>query len=144
MKLAALFFLMLTTASPAPQVTHQGFVTVTRIAEPRRQLVMEVQVPARRDSVWVALTTGPGLSTWLWSDCTVDLRKGGGWTAHYPGGKSGGGTVEHVEIGRSLTLHAMAPEQFPTVRRVGTTAVFSFVAVGDTATVVRLTQTGWG
>lgn len=139
----ALFVLLVAAGGPAPQVSHVGSVTVTRIASPHRQLAFEVLVPAPRDSVWAAFATGGGLSTWLWSDCTVDLRKGGGWTAHYPGGKTGGGTVERVETGRSLTLHAMAPEQFPTVRRVGTTAVFAFTAVGDTATDVWLTQTGW-
>jgi uncharacterized protein YndB with AHSA1/START domain len=137
-----LFVLLVAAGGPAPQVEHLGPVTVTRIATPQRQLVFEVRVPASRDSVWAAFTTGGGLSTWLWGECTVDLRQGGGWTAHYPGGKTGG-TIERVEAGRSLTLHAKAPEQFPTMRRVGTTALFAFAAVGDTATDVRLTQTGW-
>jgi len=136
-----------TPAAPAaatpPEVVHEGPVTVTRITAPHKELRMEVLVPARRDSVWAAFTTGPGLDTWLWKDCSVDLKKGGDWTVHYPGGKTGGGTIERIRPGREITFHALAPDQFPTVRAVGTTAVFGFEAVGDTATRVSLAQTGW-
>jgi len=37
----------------------------------------------------------------------------------------------------------MAPEQFPTVRRERTLAVFTFTALGEGETVVHLAQTGW-
>jgi len=43
---------------------------------------------------------------------------------------------------RSITLRAMAPEQFPEVRRERTTAVFRFKADGS-GTKVTLLQTGW-
>lgn len=135
--------LALVVASVAPEVVQHGAVTVTKQREPHRELRFEVVVPGPRDSVWQAFTTSAGLDTWLWKDCTVDLRRGGGWTVNFPGGKTGGGTIERFHRGRDITMHALAPEQFPTVRARGTTAEFRFDAEGDTATRVRLRQTGW-
>jgi len=132
-----------TLVAAAPEVVKQGSVTITKVSAPHRELQFEVVVPGSRDSVWRAFTTGAGLETWLWRDASVDLRRGGGWIVHYPGGKTGGGEIRKIENGRAITIHAMAPEQFPTVRREGTTALFTFEALGDTATRVRLRQTGW-
>ena len=137
-----LLALTLTLSAAAPTVTRVGSVTVTQVLAPHRELNLEVMVPGSRDSVWAAFTTSAGLETWLWRDCTVDLRRGGDWTVNYPGGKTGGGRIERYRDRKDITLHAMAPEWFPTVRRVGTTAAFSFEAVGD-STRVRLRQTGW-
>jgi len=131
------------SAAIAPEVVQEGAVTVTKIREPRKSLQMEVQVPGARDSVWQVFTTRAGLETWLWRDCSVDLRRGGEWLVNFPGGKTGGGTIVKFKPGQEITIHAMAPEQFPTVRSKGTTAVFRFDALGDTATRVRLAQTGW-
>jgi len=145
MKSVALALLLFahTASASVPEVLHEGPVTVTKIREPTRELRMEVQVPGVRDSVWQAFTTTAGLESWLWQDCSVDLRPGGGWLVHFPGGSTGGGTIEKFKRGRELRIHAMAPDQFPTVRSVGTTALFQFEAIGDTATRVRLVQTGW-
>jgi uncharacterized protein YndB with AHSA1/START domain len=54
-------------------------------------------------------------------------------------------TVTNVsfEPKRRLALSAMAPEQFPTVRRGGTMAVFEFESVSPKETRVTLSQTGW-
>jgi len=131
------------SAAPAPEVLQLGPVTVTKIREPKRELRFEAQIPGVRDSVWQAFTTTAGLNTWLWRDCSVDLRPGGDWLVHFPGGAPGGGTIERIKRGREIVIHAMAPESFPTVRAKGTTAVFQFEALGDTATRVRLKQTGW-
>ncbi len=117
-------------------------VEVTRVSQPEKALKFEVVVPAKPADVWQAFTTGAGLQTWLWQDCTVDLREGGGWIVHYPGGKTGGGTVVSFRDREELVLHAMAPERFPEVRKIGTTAVFAFALEGD-QTRVTLTQTGW-
>jgi uncharacterized protein YndB with AHSA1/START domain len=117
-------------------------VKVTRIPATERALKFEVLVPAPLGDVWNAFTTSAGLSTWLWKDCAVDLREGGGWMVHYPGGATGGGTIVSFEPGRRLAIHALAPEKFPEVRRLGTTAVFEFASEG-TGTRVTLTQTGW-
>ena len=43
--------------------------------------------------VWKAFTTSEGLSTWLTPNAVVDLREGGEWTAQFPGGSTGGGTI---------------------------------------------------
>jgi uncharacterized protein YndB with AHSA1/START domain len=115
---------------------------VTRIDAPEKALRFEVVVPAKVEDVWAAFTTQAGLTTWLWPDVTVDLREGGGWIVHYPGGGTGGGTIVSFKPQRQLVMHAMAPPQFPEVRSTGTTAVFGFEAVGE-KTRVTLTQTGW-
>ena len=117
-------------------------VKVSKLATPEKALKFEVVVPAPVDEVWMAFSTSAGLNTWLWRDCTVDLVPGGGWIVHYPGGATGGGTIVSFDPGRRIEIHAMAPEKFPEVRRVGTTAVFEFAPDGE-KTRVTLTQTGW-
>ena len=121
----------------------QSPVKVTRRSAPEKALILEVTVPAPRAAVWRAFSTSDGLSTWLTPGAVVDLRKGGEWTAHYPGGKTGGGTIVSFIPDREMVIAAMAPEQFPTVRVERTNARFEFVSDGNDATVVRLTQTGW-
>jgi uncharacterized protein YndB with AHSA1/START domain len=120
----------------------QDSVKVIRQSEPEKALILEVAIPATEGEVWKAFTTSAGLSTWLTPNAVVDLRNGGEWTAHYPGGHTGGGTIVSFKPQQELTLSAMAPEQFPHVRAERTTAKFEFIAEG-TSTRVRLTQTGW-
>jgi len=120
----------------------QSPVRVVKQPAPDKALVFEVSVPAQRAAVWKAFATSEGLSTWLTPGAVVDLRKGGEWTAHFPNGKTGGGTIVDFVPEQQLTLAAMAPERFPTVRAERTTAKFEFVGTGD-STLVRLTQTGW-
>jgi len=117
-------------------------VKVTKTDEPEKALLFEVIVPAKLDEVWRAFTTKEGAQEWLWPDMTVELREGGDWIVHYPGGKTGGGTIVSFEPMRSITLRAMAPEQFPEVRKERTTAVFRFESA-DEQTKVTLSQTGW-
>jgi uncharacterized protein YndB with AHSA1/START domain len=105
-------------------------------------LVLEVTVPAPLNAVWEAFTTSAGLSTWLTPGAVVDLKEGGEWTAHFPGGSTGGGTILSFVPEKELVLSAMAPDKFPTVRATRTKARFQFEAKGD-STIVRLTQTGW-
>jgi len=126
------------------ETTNQGAVRVTRILTPEKQLVLEVEVPAPVNEVWHALTTAEGLKTWLTPDAKVDLRPEGDWLTIFPGGVApGGGTIVSFEPGRSITLRAMAPEKFPTVRRERTLAVFEMTRVNETTTRVTLRQTGW-
>jgi uncharacterized protein YndB with AHSA1/START domain len=117
-------------------------VTVTKLDSPEKALKLQVVVPAKIEEVWNAFTTRAGLITWLWSDVTVELRIGGEWTVHYPGGATGGGTITSFTPQRQLVMRAMAPERFPTVRSERTTAIFDFETVGA-ETRVTLTQTGW-
>lgn len=134
--------LVFTATCLASAQTEPAPVKVSRIATPEKALRFEVVVPAKISDVWNAFSTSEGLSTWLWRDCTVDWKPGGGWIVHYPGGATGGGTIVGFEPGRSITIHAMAPEKFPEVRRLGTTALFEFAPEGE-KTKVTLTQTGW-
>jgi uncharacterized protein YndB with AHSA1/START domain len=132
-------FLALSTASI---LLAQDSVTVTRRAAPDKALVFQVDVPASRAAVWEAFSTSTGLITWLAPEAFVNLRNGGEWTARFPTGSTGGGTIVRFNPGRELVLSALAPDRFPAVRAERTTAIFEFETVGD-RTRVRLTQTGW-
>jgi uncharacterized protein YndB with AHSA1/START domain len=118
-------------------------VSVAKDPIPHKSLKLEVSVPATLDAVWNAFSTSEGLSTWLTPGAVVDLRQGGEWTAHFPGGKTGGGTILSFIPKREMVMSAMAPEWFPTVRAERTTATFRFVPKGPGSTLVQLEQTGW-
>jgi uncharacterized protein YndB with AHSA1/START domain len=120
-----------------------GSVQITKDAIPHQSFKLEITVPATVEAVWQAFSTSDGLSTWLTPGAVVDLRKGGEWTAHFPGGKTGGGTILSFIPRREMVLSAMAPEWFPTVRAERTTATFRFLPQGPGSTRVQLEQTGW-
>jgi uncharacterized protein YndB with AHSA1/START domain len=105
-------------------------------------LDIALTIPAPLPEVWKAFTTSEGLMTWLTPSATVDLRPGGDWLCHFPGGSTGGGTILSFIPQEQLVISALAPDRFPNVRAHRTTAKFSFKAEGN-ATSVRLTQTGW-
>jgi uncharacterized protein YndB with AHSA1/START domain len=121
----------------------QAPVKVTRVSTPEKALVFEADIPASLDDVWNAFTTSDGLSTWLTPKATVELRPGGGWTAHFPGGGSGGGTIQSFVPKQRIVMLAMAPPQFPHVREEGTTATWEFRAMDPKTTRVTMRQTGW-
>ena len=136
--------LMLLILLLVPQSGQQPSpVTTAKISSPEKALRFEVTVPAPIDAVWTAFTTTAGLKTWLWSDVNVDLREGGEWLVRFSTASTGGGTIESFNTQRRLVIKALAPEQFPTVRRERTTATFEFAAVSPASTRVTLTQTGW-
>src|ERR1700722_12348063 len=112
-----IFLLVVAGVAPAQ---HQG--TGVKQLSPDKALIFEVTIPASRAAVWQAFATSDGLSTWLTPGAVVDLRIGGEWTAHFPGGSTGGGTILSFVPEREMTMSAMAPEQFPTVRVERTTA----------------------
>ncbi len=118
-------------------------VRIVRVPAPHKALKFEVSVPAPVDAVWNAFATSEGLSTWLTPGAVVDLRQGGEWTAHFPGGKTGGGTILSFIPKREIVMSALAPEWFPTVRAARTTATFRFLPQGPGSTLVQLEQTGW-
>jgi uncharacterized protein YndB with AHSA1/START domain len=134
------FFLFIAVARLAQA---QSSVNVTRDSAPHKSLKLEVSIPASPDAVWQAFSTSDGLSTWLTPGAIVDLRKRGEWTAHFPGGKTGGGTILSFIPKREMVMSAMAPEWFPTVRAERTTATFRFLPQGSGSTLVQLDQTGW-
>jgi uncharacterized protein YndB with AHSA1/START domain len=68
-----------------------------------KKLVFEIETPALLDDVWTAFATSAGLSTWLTPGAVVDLRKGGEWTAHFPGGATGGRTRAFESPGDKVT-----------------------------------------
>jgi uncharacterized protein YndB with AHSA1/START domain len=134
MKIALVLTLAMQSANP---------VTVQQLASPEKALRFEVTVPAPLDEVWAALTTQDGLQTWLWKDVRVDLRPGGDWIVQYTPTATGGGTIVSIAPRREIVIRALAPEQFPTVRRTRTTATFRLESEGPAATRVILLQTGW-
>jgi uncharacterized protein YndB with AHSA1/START domain len=109
---------------------------------PPQKLVIEIEIPAPVGQVWHAFSTSEGLSTWLTPGATVDLRPGGEWTARFPNGSIGGGTIISFIPEKEIVIAALAPDKFPHVRADRTRALFQFESLGD-STVVRLTQTGW-
>jgi uncharacterized protein YndB with AHSA1/START domain len=120
-----------------------GHVHVTTTDAPKR-LDMSVVVPATLDQVWDAFTTPAGLTTWLAPYAKVELAVGGPWQVSFTAdGAAAGGNVLLYQPKSLLALSAMAPTQFPTVRRERTTAVFLFNSAGPNATTVQLAQTGW-
>lgn len=121
----------------------QGPVKVTKVPAPNKALIFEANIPASLSDVWAAFTTSDGLSTWLTPGATVELRKGGDWTARFPGGGTGGGTIQSFKPKKELVMSAMAPPQFPHVREERTTATWQFKAVDSKTTQVTLKQTGW-
>jgi uncharacterized protein YndB with AHSA1/START domain len=121
----------------------QGPVKVTKIATPGKALLFEVKLPASQDAVWTAFTTSEGLSTWLTPDAVVVLRNGGEWTAHFPGGGTGGGTILSFTSKHTLVMSAMAPEMFPHVRAERTIATWEFTPIDANTTQLTLKQTGW-
>jgi uncharacterized protein YndB with AHSA1/START domain len=133
--LIALALVATTMAAQTPGTAAKPFAA-------DKALVLEVTVPAPIAAVWQAFTTSEGLSTWLTPGAVVDLREGGEWTAHFPGGSTGGGTILSFVPEKELVMSAMAPDKFPAVRATRTRARFQFEAKGN-ETVVRLTQTGW-
>src|ERR1700683_94630 len=136
---------LLAPALPAhAQAAPQSHVTITRTTSPEKRLDFEVTIPASVPDVWEALSTSKGLSTWLFPNAVVDLRPGGDWLVKFPGGSTGGGTIIAFVPQQKIEIAALAPDQFPTVRRERTHATFELRASADgKATVLHLTQTGW-
>jgi uncharacterized protein YndB with AHSA1/START domain len=125
------------------QTIQAGAVKVTKVYQPTKTLEFEVEVPAAPDAVWAAFTTADGLQTWLGPQVEVEMKKGGNWLVKFPG-STGGGTVTDFVPGKNITIAALAPDSFPTVRRERTQALFEISAAPDRkGTIVRLTQTGW-
>jgi uncharacterized protein YndB with AHSA1/START domain len=137
MKAVLLCFVLAATVALA-QTPQRSAETSTY----EKALVIELAIPAPRAAVWQAFTTSEGLSTWLTPGAVVDLREGGEWTAHFPGGSTGGGTILSFVPQQEIVISALAPDKFPTVRATRTRARFQFESRGD-STIVRLTQTGW-
>ena len=120
-----------------------GPVTVEKITTPEKALRFEVVVPASLDEVWDAFGTKAGMETWIWREARVDLRPGGEWTVVYTPTATGGGTIVSLVPKKQIVMRAMAPEQFPTVRKERTVATWAFESLGPKSTKVTLVQTGW-
>jgi uncharacterized protein YndB with AHSA1/START domain len=125
----------------SPDVNHD--VRVTKTEHPQKRLDFEVDIAAPVDQVWKCFATRNGMISWITPDAELELKPGGKWLAMYPGAAPGGGTIISYAAEQQITLHAMAPEQFPNVRREGTTAVFTFMALDEAHTRVHLSQVGW-
>jgi hypothetical protein len=83
-------------------------VSPAPVTEPPRQLVIEVEIPAPVSEVWKAFSTSEGLSTWLFPNATVDLKPGGDWLVHFPGGSTGGGTIVSFIPEKEIVIAALA------------------------------------
>ena len=140
--LIALVMSVLVPPDRSPQTPAASPVTVIKSVSPR-QLQFDVDIPARIEEVWAAFSTREGMITWLAPDAKIELRPGGDWLVMFPGAAPGGGRIEEVAAPGKIVIHAMAPERFPEVRSIGTTATFTLTSCGSACTHVRLVQTGW-
>lgn len=132
-----------TATVAAQQLSRPGAAQAAVIAGmPEKMLRVEITVPAPRAEVWKAFATSEGLSTWLAPNSNVELKPGGEWMVHFPGGSTGGGNIVSFVPQKEIVISALAPDQFPTVRAQRTTARFELEDHGK-GTLVRLTQTGW-
>jgi uncharacterized protein YndB with AHSA1/START domain len=135
--------LLLLTALPLTADTRKvGAVTVTTIDATEKALQLEVTIPASIHDVWQAMSTSEGLASWLAPKTHVDLRPGGDWLVIFPG-STGGGTIVDFKREQRIEIRALAPDQFPTVRRERTDALFTFEALDANTTRLTLRQTGW-
>jgi uncharacterized protein YndB with AHSA1/START domain len=134
------------TAAAAAQrlmTPHAASAAVAASANASEKMLrVEITVPAPRAEVWNAFATSEGLSTWLAPNSNVELKTGGEWMVHFPGGSTGGGNIVSFVPQKEIVISALAPDQFPTVRAQRTTARFELEDHGK-GTLVRLTQTGW-
>jgi uncharacterized protein YndB with AHSA1/START domain len=137
MRWSIVFAALLATAIVAPK-----FAAAHSRSESDKMLRVEITVPASRSDVWKAFSTSEGLSTWLAPNSVVELKPGGDWMVHFPGGSTGGGTIVSFVPQKEIVISALAPDKFPTVRAQRTMARFELEDHG-TGTLVRLTQTGW-
>jgi uncharacterized protein YndB with AHSA1/START domain len=133
---------LLITTTATTKAKPKALPAATESAVGEKSLIIAVTIPASRAEVWKAFSTQQGLSAWLAPDTTVDLRPGGDWLVHFPGGSTGGGTILSFVPEKEIVISALAPDKFPTVRAQRTHARFEFEAQGN-STIVRLTQTGW-
>src|SRR3569833_2375406 len=117
-----MFRMMLLISIVPAQVAWTQAAEIKAIAPPR-QFVIEIPAPV--GEVWHAFATSDGLSTWLFPNATVNLKPGGDWLVHFPGGNTGGGTIVSLVPERELVISALAPEKFPTVLAERTRAVFT-------------------
>src|SRR5579863_2392293 len=134
---------LLATSSVFGGTTDDSPVKVTKTSVPQKRLDFEVEIPAPVNEVWNCFSTREGMISWITPDAEIEMRVGGDWLAKYPGVLPGGGKIVSFEPEQFITIHAMAPEQFPTVRKEGTTAVFTFIVLDEHHTIVHLSQVGW-
>ena len=94
--------------TPASVPFHKALSTAAG-----KVLMIELTIPAPLPEVWKAFSTSEGLMTWLTPSATVDLRPGGDWICHFPGGSTGGGTIVSFVPQQELVISALAPDKFP-------------------------------
>ena len=136
---------VMATAAAVPRLVtpHAAAAAVAPSSNASEKMLrVEITVPAPRADVWKAFATSDGLSTWLAPNSNVELKTGGEWMVHFPGGSTGGGNIVSFVPNKEIVISALAPDQFPTVRAQRTTARFELEDHGK-GTLVRLTQTGW-
>ena len=116
---------VMATAAAVPRLvtpySASAAVAASSVAS-EKMLRVEVTVPAPRAEVWKAFATSEGLSTWLAPNSNVELKTGGEWMVHFPGGSTGGGNIVSFVPNKEIVISALAPDQFPTVRAQRTTA----------------------
>ena len=102
---------MVFTALLAAAIVAPKFAAAHSRSESENMLRVEITVPASRSEVWKAFSTSEGLSTWIAPNSVVDLKPGGDWMVHFPGGSTGGGTIVSFVPQKEIVISALAPDK---------------------------------
>ena len=122
----------------------------TRPDSTERAIRYEFTVRAPVARVWEAWTTPAGIATFFAPAAEIELRTFGKYDILFmpdsaPGRRGADGNVVlAVQPERMLTTTWNAPLDMPEVRRNRTVLVVRLAPVGDSATVVTITNSGYG
>jgi uncharacterized protein YndB with AHSA1/START domain len=126
-----------------------GPTTVFKMTKPRRELSFVVEVPARVEQVWEALTTVEGIRGFYVPGGKIELWPGGSFELYYnPDGPPGERGMEGTRVlsllpGEMLAGTGSAPPEFPTVREHKTYWVFRLHETGNGKTHVVMSMPEW-
>ncbi len=100
----------------------------------------EVEIPARPEAVWAAITDGEQVARWFGDSARIDLRVGGAVRYTWPAGEVATGVVTAVEPLRRFVFRW---DVFGTITDPGlfTTVAFALRPIAD-GTAVRVTESG--
>lgn len=136
--------------SLSPAAAALAAVILATPPERPSDVVVAGLVNAPPGQVWDALTTPEGVSTFFSEHALVERHVGGAYEMYFlprnpPGLRGGEGVrILAMEPPSRFLITWNAPPHFPMERRQHTTVQFELLAAEDDATLVCITQSGWG
>jgi uncharacterized protein YndB with AHSA1/START domain len=114
-----------------------------------RELRKEIEVAGSAAEVWAAWTTSAGVVEFFAPQAWIEPRVGGAYELYFlaeaPEGSRGSEGCRFLELEpeRRLVVSWNFPPSIPAIRHEQTRVEIALDPVGDRATRVRMTQTGW-